>query len=124
MKTKLAYLTVLLCGHVALAAPSEEQLARWLKRFPEADANKDGKLTLEEARTYRKKLIAARRKSDPNRGSPRGGARRTFRKIAWQAVIGNALSGVVDKDGDGVGDDRVRPQRSAAGADKRKDQHP
>ncbi len=27
-----------------------------------------------------------------------------FRKIAWQAVIGHPLSGVVDKDGDGIGD--------------------
>lgn len=27
-----------------------------------------------------------------------------FRKIAWQAVISNPLSGVTDKDGDGVGD--------------------
>ncbi|MEM1296561.1 MAG: hypothetical protein AAGH89_14430 [Verrucomicrobiota bacterium] len=29
---------------------------------------------------------------------------RVFRKIAWQAVIGNPLSGVTDEDGDGVGD--------------------
>lgn len=27
-----------------------------------------------------------------------------FRKIAWQAVTGNPLSGVVDEDGDGIGD--------------------
>jgi hypothetical protein len=27
-----------------------------------------------------------------------------FRKIAWQAVIENPLSGVVDSDGDGHGD--------------------
>jgi len=27
-----------------------------------------------------------------------------FRKIAWQAVINNPLSGVTDKDGDGIGD--------------------
>ncbi|MFT4546253.1 MAG: hypothetical protein ACI9MB_000194, partial [Verrucomicrobiales bacterium] len=31
---------------------------------------------------------------------------RTFRKIAWQAVINNPLSGVTDKDGDGVGERR------------------
>ena len=29
---------------------------------------------------------------------------RTFRKIAWQAVINHPLSGVKDKDGNGVGD--------------------
>ena len=31
---------------------------------------------------------------------------RVFRKIAWQAVINNPLSGVVDKNANGVGDDR------------------
>jgi hypothetical protein len=31
---------------------------------------------------------------------------RVFRKIAWQAVLNNRLSGVVDKDGNGVADDR------------------
>ena len=29
---------------------------------------------------------------------------RVFRKIAWQAVINHPLSGVVDRDGDGIGD--------------------
>ncbi|MDF1862785.1 MAG: hypothetical protein P1U87_21390 [Verrucomicrobiales bacterium] len=31
---------------------------------------------------------------------------RVFRKIAWQAVTGNQLSGVVDEDGDGLSDSR------------------
>ena len=31
---------------------------------------------------------------------------RAFRKIAWQAVTGNKLTGVVDEDGDGIGDGR------------------
>ncbi|MEO1984609.1 MAG: hypothetical protein ABGZ24_29185, partial [Fuerstiella sp.] len=35
---------------------------------------------------------------------PSRGLDRIFRKIAWQAVAGNALSGVRDKDADGVGD--------------------
>jgi len=30
---------------------------------------------------------------------------RVFRKIAWQAVVDNPLSGVTDEDGNGVGDD-------------------
>ena len=34
--------------------PSEEQLARILKRFPEADTDKDGKLTTEEAQQFLK----------------------------------------------------------------------
>jgi hypothetical protein len=33
--------------------PSEEQLAKALKRYPEADTNKDGKLTIEEIQQYR-----------------------------------------------------------------------
>lgn len=36
------------------AKPSAEQLAHWLKKFPEADANGDGILTLDEATVYRK----------------------------------------------------------------------
>jgi len=31
---------------------------------------------------------------------------RVFRKIAWQAVVNNPLSGVTDEDGNGVDDDR------------------
>src|SRR4051812_25008041 len=38
-----------------LAAQSPEQLQELLKRFPDADANKDGTLTLEEAQEYRQK---------------------------------------------------------------------
>ena len=37
-------------------------------------------------------------------GYPSTGLDRVFRKIAWQAVIENPLSGVVDSDGDGHGD--------------------
>ena len=33
--------------------PSEEQLAKILKRFPEADTDKDGKLTTEEIQQFR-----------------------------------------------------------------------
>jgi hypothetical protein len=34
---------------------SESQLAKWLKRFPSADTNKDGKLSVDEALAFRKK---------------------------------------------------------------------
>ncbi|MBI5394666.1 MAG: alpha/beta hydrolase [Verrucomicrobia bacterium] len=37
-----------------------EQLQQLLKRFPDADANGDGKLTLEEARAYRQKMTGKR----------------------------------------------------------------
>jgi len=45
------------------AAPRDvtpEQLQQLLKRFPDADANKDGTLTLEEARAYRQKMPGKR----------------------------------------------------------------
>lgn len=40
--------------------PSAEQLETLLKRFPDSDLNKDGKLTAEEAREYRQKSQPAR----------------------------------------------------------------
>ena len=33
----------------------DAQLQKWLQRYPEADANKDGVLTLDEAQAYRDK---------------------------------------------------------------------
>ena len=45
------------------ATPSPQQLANWLKRFPEADADKNGTLTVEEANAFRKKIQTGRRKS-------------------------------------------------------------
>ena len=49
---------LLLCGSV-FSAPSEEQLARWLKQYPDADINKDGRLTVEEAKTQVDHLISS-----------------------------------------------------------------
>jgi acetyl esterase len=37
-----------------------EQLQNWLKRYPDADANHDGTLSMDEARAYRQKLAASR----------------------------------------------------------------
>ena len=36
--------------------PSEEQLAQMLKRFPEADTDKDGKLIAEEFQQFRQSM--------------------------------------------------------------------
>lgn len=41
-----------------LHAQNEEKLAKWLERYPESDANKDGTLTMEEVRTFREALMA------------------------------------------------------------------
>ena len=62
--------------------PTERQLAQWLKRFPDADANGDGRLTAEEADAYRRK----RQKSQRQPGSGRSGAPREFKvDPGWQA---------------------------------------
>ena len=45
LKCGLLMLTLVACCGLTHGEPSEEQLAKWLKRFPEADANKDGRLT-------------------------------------------------------------------------------
>ena len=43
--------------------PSEEQLARILKRFPEADTDKDGKLSTEEIEAVRQKFRQSRQRN-------------------------------------------------------------
>ena len=48
--------------------PSAEQLARILKRFPEADKDKDGKLNAEEIAAFRQRFLRSRR------GNMRSGA--------------------------------------------------
>jgi acetyl esterase len=53
-----------------------------LKRFPEADANKDGVLTLAEARAFKEKHAAQR---DPEKaesaGAPDGGERHVYKEV-------------------------------------------
>jgi hypothetical protein len=55
-----AALVILLFCSVATAQVSERQLSQWLKRFPQADANSDGKLTVEEALAFRKQMQGGR----------------------------------------------------------------
>jgi acetyl esterase/lipase len=72
MITKAFFAITLLAGSSALAAtkanpakaPSPEQLQILLKQYPAADANRDGTLSLEEAKEYRRKLVAARRPAE------------------------------------------------------------
>lgn len=56
----LPFLTVALLASGAMAQPTtpsrDEKLQKLLKRFPEADANRDGVLTIEEAQAYRAKM--------------------------------------------------------------------
>lgn len=62
----------LMCdGAVAFDDPSPQQLSKWLKRFPAADTDKDGTLTVKEAAAFRKKLTSVGQ-------SRRKGATKTF----------------------------------------------
>lgn len=64
-------------SHEAHGDEAADRLARWLKRFPDADTNGDGKLTIEEARAYQDKLRKTNRK---------GGAPSSFRvDPGWDA---------------------------------------
>ena len=62
--------TLVMFGPAEAQQFSEQQLSRWLKRFPEADANKDGKLTKDEALAYRNKVRSS--------GQKKRGVKRTF----------------------------------------------
>jgi hypothetical protein len=60
-----------LMSTAATAQYSEQQLAGWLKQFPEADANRDGRLTVEEANAYRAQLKKQSRTNGKQNGAPR-----------------------------------------------------
>ena len=47
---------------MVFAQTREEQLAAWLKKFPQADTNKDGTLTVEEAKAFQNKQRREKRK--------------------------------------------------------------
>lgn len=77
---RLSSLLIVLLALVSFAEaaqPSPKQLQNWLKRFPDADADGDGRLSAEEARAFKKKMRGDQR---PNRGANGGrGAPRTFK---------------------------------------------
>jgi hypothetical protein len=73
MKTKSAVLLLALAAMFAAPACgqfTDRQLGNWLKRFPDADANGDGRLTTAEAKAYRQKMQSAK-PTGGNRGAPR-----------------------------------------------------
>lgn len=66
----LAFALLLTLSFIPLAEAqqfTETQLEDWLKRFPSADANGDGKLSIAEARTFRNQRQSPR---DRSRGGP------------------------------------------------------
>lgn len=69
MKRRLLVAALLMMFAPIAAVPTSAQqrterdarLKQWLKQYPEADANRDGVLTLEEAQKYREKLLSQSR---------------------------------------------------------------
>ncbi len=80
-------------SQVASAQASEEQLDAWLKRFPRADTNGDGKLSNEEADAFRKRLQTARDQRSNNRSAGQVPSEVTF-DPGWDAekFPGHAVS--------------------------------
>ena len=66
VRCSLAIIAVVL---LAAGQPQADRLQKWLKKFPEADANGDGVLTLEEVRAYRAKMTR-QGKAQPGRSGP------------------------------------------------------
>ena len=63
----LLLLGLLGTGSLQAQQPTEKQLANWLKRFPAADTDKDGKLSLKEAKAFQNQIQDKQRRQ---RGAP------------------------------------------------------
>ena len=74
----------------AQTTPSTRQLDNWLKRFPQADTNQDGTLTVDEAKAFRKK----RSKQSNNNSKPKGVLRSFKVDPGWDkpTLPGHAVS--------------------------------
>ena len=58
----ICFVCITLVMPMAFAQTREEKLAAWLKKFPQADTNKDGVLTMEEAKAFLNKQRREKRK--------------------------------------------------------------
>ena len=58
----MCFVCITLVMPMAFAQTREEKLAAWLKKFPQADTNKDGTLTVEEAKAFQNKQRREKRK--------------------------------------------------------------
>ena len=72
---KKTFLTLLLALGVPLVGTAQEkasleQLAKWLKRFPAADTNKDGTLSIAEATAFRDKMLGGKTGKKKQVGAP------------------------------------------------------
>jgi hypothetical protein len=74
MKTRLPILSllfVLVSSGLVFGEPTEKQLVQWLKRFPDADSNGDGRLSIKEAQVFQQKLSTQKKTGKTQRGAPR-----------------------------------------------------
>ena len=80
MLTRLTLIGICLCG-VSFGQTSADnaRLKAALERYPEADADKDGTLTLEEAREFKRKHLKERGKGGAQ--APEGGERHVYKKV-------------------------------------------
>ncbi len=69
----------------------EARLSATLKRFPEADTNKDGKLSMQEAMAHVAKLRAKRSESARDKDVPTKGTAPTFANVAYGSHERNVL---------------------------------
>ena len=81
------FTTLFLIGSITItvvAAPSSKQLENWLRRYPKADTNGDGRLTAEEAEAFRNQLQG--QKSSKDSANKPTGAPHTFKvDPGWDA---------------------------------------
>ena len=80
MITRLALIGIMLCGiSPGQTSADNPRLKSALERHPEADADKDGLLTLEEAKAYKDKHLKERGKGGGM--APQGGERHVYKKV-------------------------------------------
>jgi len=91
---------------------SKEQLAAWLKRFPEADANKDGTLTVDEATAYAREFLGKR---GGGKGGGKGAPRQFSVDPGWDedAFPGHAVSLLSPEEIAEVYRKQLRPEQPA-----------
>jgi hypothetical protein len=89
MRTSLLVLFVLVFGSIfnstceAQRNPSAKQLGNWLKRFPAADGNQDGKLSIEEANAFLEKMQLGRSDKLDAAGKSQGAPREFEVDSGW-----------------------------------------
>jgi acetyl esterase/lipase len=80
MTTRLVLMGVLLCGiSPGQTSADNPRLKAALERYPEADADKDGILTLEEAKAFKDKHVKERGKGDGM--APEGAERHVYKQV-------------------------------------------